>query len=681
MTCDCLPTHWPRMAPSVELDVSQITSNGYSSSVPGGSVWSSWKASMQGWSKMNSTSFCSSLDNGKVILLKFLMNRLEKPACPRNEQTFHTKARLLRNYLYRTDPLAIRYGINDLGYNQAQPATRSLGRGPLGQVENQPMQANGSNQEGSGGAPRQQYRTTSTPAQAPHQYIELGTEKPKVTRGDRLEHQRTLVDLNLSIVASRGESSPSSMAIVHGDRRGGWNHRIQALQSISVASVCTQLTPSRNISVEINSAQSLPRATRPAPMIVNTLHLKFCVTTLNKESQLNALFLEKNDLGLGQMENHDRTLKELATPDVVYQPWCIQYPQLEPAQTYELKSGLIHLLPKFHGLAGEDPHKHLKEFHVVCSTMRPQGIPEDYIKMKAFPFSLDGAAKDWLYLQPTLFNTWGDMKRTFLEKFFPASRTATIRKEICGIRQHTGETLHEYWERFNKLCATCPHHQISEQLLIQYFYEGLSMMDRSMIDAASGGALMDKTPVAARHLISNMASNTQQFGIRGPNSSLVRQLAVSQHHPAMAAKVCGICTSMEHPTDLCPTLQETESGQTESVGAVGGFQYGKQPYQNRQFDNQPYGKQPFRPNPQPGPYGAQRAGYMPNAPYGAAGYQQPSPQYTAPSFPPPQQRTPTQGNSPSLEDLMKQLATSNLEFQQSVSSSNLQFQQNMTATI
>lgn len=296
--------------------------------------------------------------------------------------------------------------------------------------------------------------------------------------------------------------------------------------------------------------------------------------------------------------------------------------------------------------------------------------------MKAFPFSLDGAAKDWLYLQPALFNTWGDMKRTFLEKFFPASRTATIRKEICGIRQHTGETLHEYWERFNKLCATCPHHQISEQLLIQYFYEGLSMMDRSMIDAASGGALMDKTPVAARHLISNMASNTQQFGIRGPNpsrpvneigaassqrmenqltelTSLVRQLAVSQHHPAMAAKVCGICTSMEHPTDLCPTLQETEPGQTESVGAVGGFQYGKQPYQNRQFDNQPYGRQPFRPSPQQGPYAAQRAGTMPNVPYGVAGYQQPSPQYPAPSFPPQQQRTPTQGNSPSLEDLMK----------------------------
>ncbi|RDY13907.1 hypothetical protein CR513_01102, partial [Mucuna pruriens] len=68
-------------------------------------------------------------------------------------------------------------------------------------------------------------------------------------------------------------------------------------------------------------------------------------------------------------------------------------------------------------------------------------------------------------------------------------------------------------------------------------------------------------------------------------------------------------------------------------------------------------------------------------PYGAAGYQQPSPQYPAQAFPQQQQRSPTQGNSPSLEDLMKQLATSNLKFQQSVSSSNMQFQQNMTATI
>ena len=112
------------------------------------------------------------------------------------------------------------------------------------------------------------------------------------------------------------------------------------------------------------------------------------------------------------------------------------------------------------------------------------------------------------------------MQRRFLEKLFLASRTAIIKKEISGIRQMQGETLYEYWERFNKLRSTCPNHHINEQLLIQYFYEGLLPMERSMIDAACGGALMDKTPEAARNLISNMVENSQQFTSR--NSSTIR---------------------------------------------------------------------------------------------------------------------------------------------------------------
>ncbi|RDY03760.1 hypothetical protein CR513_12621, partial [Mucuna pruriens] len=36
----------------------------------------------------------------------------------------------------------------------------------------------------------------------------------------------------------------------------------------------------------------------------------------------------------------------------------------------------------------------------------------------------------------------------------------------------------------------------------------------------------------------------------------------------MVAKVYGICTFVEHPTNLCPTLQETELDQPENVGAI-----------------------------------------------------------------------------------------------------------------
>ncbi|RDX73861.1 hypothetical protein CR513_46463, partial [Mucuna pruriens] len=235
--------------------------------------------------------------------------------------------------------------------------------------------------------------------------------------------------------------------------------------------------------------------------------------------------------------------------------------------------------------------------------MRPQGIPEDYIKMKAFPFSLDGAVKDWL------------------------------------------------------LCATCPHHQINEQLLIQYFYKGLMMMDRNMIDAASGGALMDKTAATTRHLISNMASNTQQLETRGAVSSrevnevgavdnlrledqlteltpLVRQLAISQHQHIPPVKMYGICTFMEHPIDMCPTLQETESDNTEIVRAIGRNQYGRQPYQTRQFDDQQFRRpQQYRSSPSQGQYVVLRFGSTPNMPtLNHNYYQQPGPRYLAPLF-------------------------------------------------
>ncbi|KAL0339335.1 UNVERIFIED_CONTAM: hypothetical protein Sangu_1455600, partial [Sesamum angustifolium] len=255
----------------------------------------------------------------------------------------------------------------------------------------------------------------------------------------------------------------------------------------------------------------------------------------------------------------ERTINDMTSPDLNQQPLCIEYPDLE-------------------------------EFHVVCSGMRPQGVTEEQIKLRAFPFSLADQAKDWLYFLPSgSVTTWNDLKRRFLEKYFPASRATTIRKEISGIRQFAGESLFEYWGRFNELVKSCPHHQIPDHLLIQYFYEGLSSMDRKLIDAASGGALFNKTPTEARNLISIMASNTQQFGTRYDDpprrsnevsiaaiddrlnelTSLVKKLAVerTQH-----VKACGICTSPAHVTDMCPTLQESPTEHAEAIGEFFGQQ-------------------------------------------------------------------------------------------------------------
>jgi hypothetical protein len=73
---------------------------------------------------------------------------------------------------------------------------------------------------------------------------------------------------------------------------------------------------------------------------------------------------------------------------------------------FKLKFGFIHLLPIFNGLTEEDPHTHLKEFHMVCIDMKLHRVDEEQVKLKAFPFSLKGAAKVWLsYILPDSIGT------------------------------------------------------------------------------------------------------------------------------------------------------------------------------------------------------------------------------------------------------------------------------------
>ncbi|XP_071939222.1 uncharacterized protein [Coffea arabica] len=96
-----------------------------------------------------------------------------------------------------------------------------------------------------------------------------------------------------------------------------------------------------------------------------------------------------------------QTIRELAAPNLNQQPLCITFSSLNDNTPFELKSDLIHLLPSFHSLLGEEPYKHLQEFDVVCNSMKLPEITEEQIKMRVFPFSLKDSAKDWLYYLPS----------------------------------------------------------------------------------------------------------------------------------------------------------------------------------------------------------------------------------------------------------------------------------------
>ncbi|KAM1985356.1 hypothetical protein ACFX16_013531 [Malus domestica] len=301
------------------------------------------------------------------------------------------------------------------------------------------------------------------------------------------------------------------------------------------------------------------------------------------------------------MAQDNRTIKELSASGLDNAaPLCIQYPAAAQGKTeeFELKLSLLHHIPKYHGLSMEDPNKHLKEFEVVCSSMTPINVDGSILKMKAFPFSLLEKAKDWLYeLAPGTVTSWESIKRAFLEKFFPTSRVILLRKRISGIQQDEGESFPTYYERFKSLVASCPQHQMKEELLLQYFYEGLLPIERQMLDASAGGALVDKTPTTAKTLIANRALNAQQYegvGQRSmPRQHQVNEVsAITELQNQMAnlttllsqvvegSKVktvasCGVCSMQNHHTDKCPQL--IENGGWETLNAVG---YGNQ-YQSR----------------------------------------------------------------------------------------------------
>ena len=95
--------------------------------------------------------------------------------------------------------------------------------------------------------------------------------------------------------------------------------------------------------------------------------IHYTLITSHKLSEKDAIYTE-------QMVNN-RIVKELVAPDVTCQPLCICY--LKVDATFELKYGLIYMLPTFNGLANEYLYKHLTKFHMVCLTMKQQDIQKN----------------------------------------------------------------------------------------------------------------------------------------------------------------------------------------------------------------------------------------------------------------------------------------------------------------
>ncbi|KAL4281546.1 hypothetical protein GQ457_03G000140 [Hibiscus cannabinus] len=93
------------------------------------------------------------------------------------------------------------------------------------------------------------------------------------------------------------------------------------------------------------------------------------------------------------------------------------------ATYFELKPVMFNMLNsigQFGGSPHEDARQHIRAFLEVCDSFRQQGVHEDVMNLKLFPYSLRYRARAWLSGVPAgSMESWADLCRSFLMRYNP----------------------------------------------------------------------------------------------------------------------------------------------------------------------------------------------------------------------------------------------------------------------
>jgi hypothetical protein len=185
-------------------------------------------------------------------------------------------------------------------------------------------------------------------------------------------------------------------------------------------------------------------------------------------------------------------------------------PPAPDATFYEIKPALLNLVKKeqFYGVSTDDAAAHLNNFAELCEMQKYKDVDGDIIKLKLFPFSLSGRAKDWLLSLPgNSIDSWVKCKDAFIGKYYPPAKTISLRSDIMKFKQFDNEHVAQAWERMKYLVKNYPTHGLTTWMIIQTFYAGLNFSSRNLLDSAVVGTFMSITLGVATKLLDNMMIN------------------------------------------------------------------------------------------------------------------------------------------------------------------------------
>nr|GFC39089.1 reverse transcriptase domain-containing protein [Tanacetum cinerariifolium] len=170
--------------------------------------------------------------------------------------------------------------------------------------------------------------------------------------------------------------------------------------------------------------------------------------TIRRRSRSDPTLLNNFEMaaeGTGDLPVPDlRTMEELCQPYLNGRGGPIA-PIAIQAMNFGLKNDMIQQVQnscQFHGLPGDDANKHLDKFLHVTQSIKVNGVTDDALRLYLFPHSLTHHAIAWFDRLPrNSIQTFEQMAKMFLGKYFPPSMVTKLRNEITNFRQHPDESL------------------------------------------------------------------------------------------------------------------------------------------------------------------------------------------------------------------------------------------------
>jgi hypothetical protein len=227
----------------------------------------------------------------------------------------------------------------------------------------------------------------------------------------------------------------------------------------------------------------------------------------SKESPNNSppQSLRENPLPPMGDQPQERKIGELCTPDIIDLPIL----NLEEIGIpFDIKTSTIRMVQHSPFTGKEDPNLHLQAFIQLCQTFNMDGVTQDQMRARLFPFSLLGKALQWFQSQPAeTVQNWNTLMKAFMKEYYSPGKTQSLHNKIATFVQYPTETILEAFEHFNEYTWAVPHHKFPKEDLVQKFYQGLTMASRTIIDASAGGSIIELTLTEASTLFKKVADN------------------------------------------------------------------------------------------------------------------------------------------------------------------------------